>query len=252
MYPLRVYVWDAIRHGIKILPPHVNHSSAEWTAEAKAIRAGLDIIQGLTRSTIEQIVRQRNIGPFTCIDDLRTRVKFHRPQLQNLIHVGACDGLGPSRPVMLMHLHCAPLNPQQLLLFDMKRALSKASLPEYDRIAKLKAEVDLTGIPFSLHPALLLGLSHIPAAQLPKYINRHVTVAGFIATARRARTADGRTMGFVTLEDHSGLAEISFFPDKIDRYRSICSIAGPIWVTGKVTEHLSSISLEGQNCGRAA
>jgi len=59
-------------------------------------------------------------------------------------------------------------------------------------------------------------------------------------------------MGFVTLEDHSGLAEVSFFPDKIDRYRSICSAGGPIWIRGRVTEHLCSITLEGNNCGRAA
>ena len=44
MYPLRVYVWDAIRRGVKILPPHVNSSEIEWMLEAKAVRAGLNII----------------------------------------------------------------------------------------------------------------------------------------------------------------------------------------------------------------
>ena len=252
MYPLRVYVWDAIRHGIRILPPHVNYSDAEWTAEGKAIRAGLNVIRGLSYNIIEAIIRQRSSGPFTGIDDLRTRVKFNRPQLQNLIHVGACDGLGPGRPAMLIQLHFPPVNPNQPLLFDIYKSPSKSTLPDYDRLAKLKAEVDVTGIPFSVHPALLLEIRHTPAARLAKFINRQVTVAGFVATARRARTADGRTMGFVTLEDHSGLAEVSFFPDKIDRYRSICSAGGPIWIRGRVTEHLCSITLEGNNCGRAA
>jgi DNA polymerase III alpha subunit len=252
MYPLRVYVWDAIRHGIRILPPHVNHSEAEWSTEGRAIRAGLNIIGGLSCGSIGEIVRQRKDSPFASINDLRTRVRFHRPQLQNLIHVGACDGLGPSRPAMLMQLHFPPVNANQPLLFDIYKSPSKARLPEYDRLAKLKAEVDTTGIPFSLHPALLLDIKHIPAARLAKFINRRVTVAGFIATARRARTADGRTMGFVTLEDHSGLAEVSFFPDKIDRYRSICSLGGPVWVKGRVTEHLSSITIEGVSCGTAA
>ena len=262
MYPLRVYVWEAIRHGIRILPPHVNHSEIEWSPQGRAIRAGLNIIKGLRRVGLapqgaeahptDAIVEQRKIKPFADIDDLRTRVKFNRPQLQNLIHVGACDGLGKNRPTMLMQLHSAPSDPNQLLLFDIYYNSPGKTLPEYDRIAKLKAEVDVTGIPFSLHPALLLQIRHTPAAKLNKFINRQVTVAGFVAAARRARTSDGRTMGFVTLEDYSGLSEITFFPDKIDLYRNICSAAGPIWIRGKVTEHLSSITVEGHDCGRAA
>jgi len=54
------------------------------------------------------------------------------------------------------------------------------------------------------------------------------------------------------LEDSSGLAEISFFPDQIDLYRKVCSMPGPVWIRGKVTEHLSSITIEGHNCGAAA
>jgi len=77
-------------------------------------------------------------------------------------------------------------------------------------------------------------------------------VAGFIATARRARTTDGRTMGFVTIEDASGLAEVTFFPDEIEQYHRIVMQAGPVWVRGRVTEHLSSISIEGRYWGSAA
>jgi DNA polymerase III alpha subunit len=127
------------------------------------------------------------------------------------------------------------------------------------RASRLKAELDVTGIPFSWHPALLLRIRCVPAARLGGFIGRKVTVAGFIATARRARTNDGRVMGFVTLEDSTGLAEVSFFPDQIQLYRSICSSpstalrtgGGPVWVKGKVTEHLSSITLECSDCGKA-
>lgn len=59
-------------------------------------------------------------------------------------------------------------------------------------------------------------------------------------------------MGFVTLEDATGLAEISFFPDKLPLYKTICSYGGPVWAAGKVTEHLSSISVDCSDCGRIA
>ena len=250
MYPLRVYVWDAIRHGVKILPPHVSRSDLEWTPEGKAIRAGLNIIKGLSYKTMQAIITQRQVRLFADIEDMRTRVKFRGPELQSLIHVGACDGLGTSRSAMMMQLHLAPVNPNQLLLFDIGNHLLQ--LPEYDRMKKLQAEVEVTGIPFSIHPAVLFQTRHVPAAELDKFINKHITIAGFIAAARRARTSNGKVMGFVTLEDSSGLAEVTFFPDQLEKYYGICRISGPVWVSGRVTRHLSSIAVECQTWGTAA
>jgi DNA polymerase III alpha subunit len=250
MYPLRVYAWDAKRHDIKVLPPHVNHSDIEWSLQGRAIQAGLSIIKGLSCKTAEAIVSQRKTRPFRDMDDLRRRVNFRKPELQNLIRVGACDKLGPSRPAMLIQSHFKPLNSNQLLLFDVYNNLSQ--LPEYNRIAKLKAELDVTGIPFGMHPATLFKTKYIPAVQLDRFINREITIAGFVAAARRARTNAGKVMGFVTLEDSSGLAEVTFFPDQLDKYRNICTASGPVWITGKVTEHLSSIAVQCRNCGKAA
>jgi len=243
MYPLRVYVWDAKRHGIKVLPPHVNYSDIEWCLQGRAIRAGLGIIKALSHNTAQAIVGERVIGPFSNLDDLARRIRFRKPELQNLIQVGACEGLAPGDA--------------QLMLFR-DPADNLLPLLSSDRKARGQAELELTGIPFSWHPALLLrpalsvanGIRCVPAAGLGGFIGRRVTVAGFIATARRARTSDGRVMGFLTLEDSTGLAEVSFFPDQIQLYRSICSSGGPVWVKGKVTEHLSSITLECFDCGK--
>ncbi len=252
MYPLRVYVWDAKRHGVTILPPHVNHSEIEWSLQRGAIRAGLNLIKGLSGATAKMIVAQRQTAKFQDVADLRLRVRFRRPELQNLIHVGACDGLGPTRPAMLSRLRFTLPRQEQPMLFDIYRDRSVEKLPDYDEVAKLKAEIDTTGIPFRMHPAALLAQRGVPAAKLHDFRGRRVTVAGFVATARRARTNDGRVMGFVTLEDATGLIEVSFFPDKMARYRTLCTYGGPVWVTGKVTEHLSSLSLDGSDGGRIA
>jgi len=275
MYPLRVYVWDAKRHGVPVLPPHVNHSGIEWGLQDGTIRAGLNVVKGLTGSTIRAIIEQRRVRSFRDIEDLRRRVRFRRPELQNLIHVGACDGLGPTRPAMLSRLRFALPQADQPMLFDIwtppPASLSQAprlrsaggtlatrslppveSLPDYDGIAKLEAELAVTGIPFRMHPAVLLPNRYVPAERLQGFSGRKVTVAGFVATARRARTNDNRVMGFVTLEDATGLIEVSFFPDKLALYKTICSYGGPVWASGKVTEHLSSLSLDCCACGKIA
>jgi DNA polymerase III alpha subunit len=252
MYPLRVYVWDAKRHGVKVLPPHVNHSDIEWSLQGSAIRAGLNIVKGLTDGTAGAIIEQRRNAKFKDIDDMRRRVRFRRPELQDLIHVGACDGLGPTRPAMLNGLRFALPQEAQPMLFDIHPGPGVKSLPDYDRVAKLAAELDVTGIPFTMHPAVLLPNHYTAATRLRGFLGRKVSVAGFVATARRARTNDNRVMGFVTLEDATGLIEVSFFPDQITLYRTICSYGGPVWVAGKVSEHLSCISLDAADCGKLA
>lgn len=250
MYPLRVYVWDAKRHGIQVMPPHVNHSDIEWTIEGDAIRAGLNIIKGLNINVMQAIVQQRKMSPFVDLDDLRLRVRFPRGQLEGLIALGACDGLGPSRDDMLRQLGRPAADRRQMLLFDPGQ-------PEYgsedpDLLERLDAELELTGIPFSLHPELLLKTPHVRAARLEEFVDRKVIVAGLIATARRARTQDGRIMGFVTLEDSTGLVEVSFFPDRIHLYRQISLYPGAVWVQGRVTRHMGTLNIEGINCGHAA
>ena len=138
------------------------------------------------------------------------------------------------------------------MLFDIYRDRSVERLPDYDRVAKLKAELDVASVSFGLHPAVLLPTGYVSAIRLGRFVGRKTAVAGFVATARRARTNDGRVMGFVTLEDATGLVEISFFPDQLEQYRNICSYGGAVWVRGRVTEHLSSITLEGVECGKVA
>ncbi len=252
MYPLRVYVWDAKRHGVPVLPPHVNHSEIEWALQAGAIRAGLNLVKELSGATARVIIEQRRIRGFRDMVDLRRRVRFRRPELKNLIHVGACDGLGPTRPAMLNGLRYPLPAQEQPMLFDIYRDRTAEVLPDYDGIAKLQAELDVTGVPFAMHPAVLLPQRYATADRLCGLSGRKVTVAGFVATARRARTGDNRVMGFVTIEDATGLIEVSFFPDQLPLYRTICSYGGPVWVSGQVTEHLSSLSIDCCNCGRIA
>ena len=176
MYPLRVYVWDAIRSGIRVLLPHVNKSDLEWSLDGNSIRAGLNIISNLSYRTAQSIIAQRSKKTFTDLSDLRRRVRFSKPELQNLIHVGACDGLANTRVAMLTQLHCRPAAAAQPTLFELLPNPTKTQLPDYDRFARLNAELDVTGIPFTMHPELLIRRRHITARSLPRYINKEVTV----------------------------------------------------------------------------
>jgi DNA polymerase III alpha subunit len=244
MYPLRVYVWDAIRRGIDVLSPHINSSDVEWTIDNNAIRAGLGIVKGLSRRTIKAIFSERQRHSFENLDDFRIRARPQIRELKDLIHLGACDGLGVSRPAMLMAADFEPRDQRQNTLFELHTIPTRRELPDYDKYARMNAEVACTGIPFSMHPASLIPMRHIPASRLSEYAGRDVTVAGLLATARLAATNDDRLMGFISIDDASGLSEITFFPDKIADYRRLAEGSGPVWVRGRVKMHLSSVTIE--------
>jgi len=251
MYPLRVYVWDAIRKGIKILPPHINKSQIEWCIERKSIRAGLNTIKGLSCSSMVEIISKRNIKTYSDLTDLRYRTSLNRKELEKIVRVGCCDGLGNTRAAMMLQLNY-PLPPRnQFMLFNLLPNPSKVQLPDYTRMQRLQSEIETTGIAFSCHPAVTISNRHVQANELSRYVGKQATVAGFIATSRKARTSDNRMMGFITLEDCSGLTEVSFFPDKIDYYERICRFGGPVWIKGKVTEHLATVNLECISWGSA-
>jgi len=150
---------------------------------------------------------------------------------------------------MLMAADFEPHDARQNTLFELYATPKRSELPDYDRYARMNAEIDCTGIPFSMHPASLIAMRQTTADRLAEFAGKDVTVAGLLAAARLAATSDDRLMGFITLDDASGLAEITFFPDNIEDYRRIVAMSGPVWIRGRVQMHLSSATIEFRQAG---
>lgn len=230
LYPKRVFVWDARRHGIPIFPPDVQHSAEGWIPVANGIRAGLTLVHGLRRDTVRQIVAQAQAAPFRTLSDLRRRVPFQAGELERLILVGACRAFG-SREALLAELLATGAHPGQLSLFTPRLK----ALP-----SPLRAELWLTGVPFSAHPVERGRSGSCMAADLGRCAGRQVEMVGILDTWKpvRARGRDhgpARDMGFVTLEDASGLFELVLFPEAFARCRAVFSRLGPYRVRGTVS-----------------
>ncbi|MEO6458506.1 MAG: DNA polymerase III subunit alpha [Chloroflexia bacterium] len=91
-----VYVEDARRLGIKVLPPHINHSNTLCEAPngEKSIRFGLQFIKGLKEKTIAVLLQERQArGLFHSLPDLVCRVEMSKQELTALVKAGACDEL---------------------------------------------------------------------------------------------------------------------------------------------------------------
>lgn len=237
MYPKRVFVWDAMRHGIPVLPPDINASELDWTPTRRGIQAGLNIIKGLRHSLCRTIVKQARTRPFASLYDLRQRVAFNAGELERLILVGACRSLG-ARDQLLCNSRTTTAHGEQLTLFN-------AVEPELPPQAK--AELVLTDIPFSQHPVDGQFPQRCSAEAMGNHINRTVEMVGILDAYKfvqaRSETGEGRPMCFVTLEDATGVFEVVLFPDQHDRYGHLFSTVGPYRLKGTVREQWDSLTL---------
>ncbi|MDG5751113.1 DNA polymerase III subunit alpha [Qipengyuania sp. XHP0211] len=102
---LAVFVDDARRSGIKVLPPALNYSEAEYSVEQTddgyAVRYALAGIRNVGERAMEAIVHEREVsGKFESLQDLFERLpkgSMNSRQLEALISAGALDEFETNR-----------------------------------------------------------------------------------------------------------------------------------------------------------
>lgn len=90
-----MYIGEALRLGILVLPPDINESGEYFTInEDGNIRFGLSAIKGLGKSAISHIMNVRKYGRFkSFIDFIKRSSKVDKSNLQSLLRVGAFNNL---------------------------------------------------------------------------------------------------------------------------------------------------------------
>jgi error-prone DNA polymerase len=74
-YSVEVVVEDAKRHGIQMLPLHVNHSDVEWRLEGGHLRVPLGRLRGMPDQLAARIVAVRGGRPFADLWDFVRRAR---------------------------------------------------------------------------------------------------------------------------------------------------------------------------------
>lgn len=153
-----IYMAEAVRLGIAVRPPHVNHSGRKFTlawgstpaGEAQAILwMGLAQVRDLGAAAVRGLVAARRDRPFSGLRDLLQRVPLQAKEIMHLIQCGALDGLGASRAALLAELAVLQQagNLQQLA-FDFLQVEAEAEGPAQC----VKWEKEILGQPVGTHP----------------------------------------------------------------------------------------------------
>ena len=192
------YVKDAQKRGIKVNPPHVNHSDFRFTVIGDDIYFGLGAIKGLGEAAIASIVESRNALPDKNFKDLEhffevvDVTKINKKAMECMIKAGALDDFGYHRAQLLAGYHKFIDRAQekkrdkesgQWSLFDTggEQESEKIVLDEmkpWNRSTSLSYEKEVLGFYLSDHPlngfeAIAAKLSTGVISELPEIFKVH-------------------------------------------------------------------------------
>ncbi|MBB2987145.1 DNA polymerase III subunit alpha [Terracoccus luteus] len=277
-----LYLNECRHMGIKVLPPDVNESVANFAAVGTDIRFGLAAIRNVGLPVVEAIVRSREEkGAYGSFKDFLSKVPAvvcNKRTIESLIKGGAFDSLGESRRGMV-EVHeryidaLVEVKKQEAigqdslfgaLMGDVDDAGGGAGafdgLPpvptmEWDKASLLSFEREMLGLYVSDHP--LFGIEHILATHAdtsiaslmgddPKPDGTPVTVAGLITSLQLKRTKKGDLWAIATVEDLDGAVECLFFPSSYMMFSTMLAQDTVCAVKGRVSARDDSISIFAQ------
>ena len=265
------YIAECRELGIRLLPPDVNESDADFTVSGENIRFGLVAIKSVGRASIENLVAERREnGPFKSFEDFCRRINgkdLNRRAVENLIRAGAFDSMGYKRRALL-DIAGAVLDSisqslrdniaGQIGLFgdaeldgNAPAAIPIPQVEEFSPMELMAMEKETTGLYLSGHPmdgyrdavrrigAVPLGavMADFAAEGGPVRFadNQNITVAGVVAAAKTRTTRSNTLMSYIQLEDDTGSMELMAFQKALDKGGIYVKENAAIIVKGRIS-----------------
>ncbi|MDO4913625.1 MAG: DNA polymerase III subunit alpha, partial [Bifidobacteriaceae bacterium] len=229
-----LYLGEARRMGIQVLPPDINESVNEYSAVGDDIRFGLAAVRNVGDSVVGDIIAERSgkKGKYVSFNDFMRRAPLsavNRKVVESLIKAGAFDSVNNNRRA-LFEVHEQAISSLQLqkrkeaqgqfdLFSDLDasdvEALGDAQvtipdIPEWDKKTKLNFEREMLGLYVSDHPlsgmsAVLAHASDMSIAQFMaranEFGNQRVTICGLVKSIDRRVSRQGKPWAIMTVED---------------------------------------------------
>ncbi|MFF5720994.1 DNA polymerase III subunit alpha [Streptomyces buecherae] len=240
-----IYLNECRRMGIRVLPPNVNESEANFAAQGDdVILFGLTAVRNVGQNVVDSIIRSRKAkGKFASFPDYLDKVEAvccNKRTTESLIKAGAFDEMGHTRKGLMAHYETmidnvvAVKRKEAEGQFDLFGGMGDDSADdtpgfgldvefsdiEWDKAYLLAQEREMLGLYVSDHP--LFGIEHVlndkaDAAIAQLTGGEHadgaiVTIGGIISGLQRKMTKQGNAWAIATVEDLAGSIDCMFFP----------------------------------------
>ncbi len=258
------YVEETRAMGLRVEPPDVNVSRAQFTVAGEAIHFGLAAIKNVGATAIDSIVRAREAdGRFGTLEDFCARVDLrlvNRRVVESLIKAGAFDSLQSTRAGLLAALDQAMDSGQrqqrdreegQVSLFDALGGggarpaavpAAAARVPEWPQEEMLAHEREVLGFYLSGHPLeqyreMAHRIGALGAADLAtRSTGARVLLLGQVSAFSESTTKSGNRMAFATLELVDGSIPLTIFPEPYRSCAGALRHKGPVIVRGRADD----------------
>ena len=245
---LAMFLKEAQRSGVRVLPPHVNHSQADFSVDGDgAIVYALSAVKTVGEGAMALLSEERRrAGPFRDLYDFAERVDLKstgKRALENLARAGAFDGLcktrssGLAAAELLIRYSAQAIEEKSSAqggLFDLAAApqLERPRLPageEWPPLEQLNEERAALGFYFSGHPLddyerelQRLNVVTFAEARARAASDRiGVQMAAVVRSVRMRRSRAGKPFAWVEFSDTTGEFEVTVFSEVLNASREL-------------------------------
>lgn len=255
---IQAYIAEGQKMDIKVLPPDINSSFADFTPDKENIRFGLASIKNVGMSVIDEIVKAREDSSFETLYDFCCRVDtkaLNKRTLESLIKAGAFVEIEPNRRQLIENLDSVIAAAQR----EHERKVS-------GQIGLFGAADDSSSMGFSINPDGAEysdgEIQHFEKELLGFYVTSHplesirdklpfltthrtndlegiqegkpIVVCGLISYVRLITTKTNKLLKVGTIEDLHGSVEFVAFQEVLNNYNSHIEPEQKVIISGKV------------------
>lgn len=217
------------------------------TTPGAHVRLGLNDISGLGADA-KKILEARREGPFTSVEDLVIRAQLDEPSIVRLAKAGALSSLGISRREGVWAAGALGVSSWIQPCLPGTQVGAKAPLlPEMNEDEALISDYQSLGLSPQRHPFELLrdelAERGVLAAQQvgAEHCGEVICVAGIVTHRQRPHTARG--IIFLSLEDETGIVNISCSPDMWNAHKGIALGSKALEIRGRVEYGDGAVSI---------
>lgn len=260
---IRIYIEEAERMNIWVLPPDIQESQDKFTIVGNDILFGLAAIKNVGLGAIQCILEARKEGKFTSLFDFCQRVDLriiNRKVIESLIKAGAFDSFEKPRSQLFALMDEAieqgskiqKLSAEgQLSIFTKAEKFVPPSiqkeiseLPEWSETKLLSFEKEMLGVYRTGHPLenckeTLSSFVDAWSNQTDKLVEgKEYWFGGLIQNIKRKTNKNGKKMAVGELEDLYGKIEVVFYPGVYENISSLLKISNIVFVKGRIEHRL--------------
>jgi DNA polymerase-3 subunit alpha len=265
MDKVAVSVKECIRLGIKILPPNVNYSEAQFSIikknekhEKDAIVFGLNTIKNLGSDAVENIIKVRNeSGNYKSLTDFMKRIPakgLNKRSVEALIKSGGWKDFGKRgllwnnvENILAYQHEVHHSHENQMSLFGEMEEVEELRLQEEKEEHKISRnqilfwEREVLGLYLSGHPLDawkdVLSSRDMTISKINRETkeNTKVLFAGIVSSVKTMLTKNKDKMAFVQVEDLEDSIECVVFPKTYAQFKDLIIHDTPLAFRGRVS-----------------